>query len=155
MISVKKFFMRLQPENIQQILKAQNFNSLNELGKYTNRFHSQIVAQYFDQNRTTTSEFKYLADKVDELSTELCNVKKQSQFQKPHNSSYYDKCQSKANRTFFTSDAQCIVSMLLILHQNQTELFRKTDFVSITLSLVIAPLNVKVLAPFALLKITL
>ena len=48
-----------------------------------------------------------------------------------------------------------IVSMLLILHQNQTELFLKTDFVSITLSLVIAPLNVKVLAPFALLKITL
>ena len=85
-ISVKKFFMRLQPENIQQILKAQNFNSLNELRKFTNRFHSQIVAQYFDQNRTTTSEFKYLADKVDELSTELCNVKEQSQFQKPHNS---------------------------------------------------------------------
>ena len=102
----EKIFMRLQPENIQQILKAQNFNSLNELGNFTNRFHSQIVAHCFDQNRTTTSEFKYLADKVDELSTELCNVKKQSQFQKPHNSSYYDKCQSKANRTFFTSDAQ-------------------------------------------------
>ena len=35
----EKIFMRLQPENIQQILKAQNFNSLNELGKFTNRFH--------------------------------------------------------------------------------------------------------------------
>ena len=72
--------MRLQPENIQQILKAQNFNSLNELRNFTNRFHSQIVAHYFGQNRTTTGEFKYLADKVDELSTEICNVKKQSQF---------------------------------------------------------------------------
>ena len=96
----EKIFMRLQPENVQQILKAQNFNSLNELGNFTNRFHSQIVSHYFDQNRTTTNEFKYLADKVDELSTEICNVKKQSQFQKPHNSSYYDKRQSKANRTF-------------------------------------------------------
>ena len=79
---------------------------LNKLGNFTNRFHSQIVAHYFDQNRTTTSEFKHLAVKVDELSTKISNVKKQSQFQKPHHSSYYDKCQSKANKTFFTSDAQ-------------------------------------------------
>ena len=50
-----------------------------------------------------------------------------------------------------------IVAMLLILliHQNQTELSIKTDFVSIMLSLVIALLNVKVLVPFALLKIIL
>ena len=62
----EKFFMRLQPENIQQILKVQNFNSLNKLRNFTNQFHSQMVAHYFYQNRTTTSRYKYLADQVDE-----------------------------------------------------------------------------------------
>ena len=73
MIFVKNF-MCLQPENIQQILKAQNFNSLNKLGNFTNPFYSQIAAHYFNKNRTTTSKLKFLANKVDELSTEICNV---------------------------------------------------------------------------------
>ena len=116
----EKIFMRLQPENIQQILKAQNFNSLKELENFTNRFHSQIV----------TSKLKYLADKVDELSTEICNVNR-----------IIHLIMINANRRLIKHFLQVmhkrIVSMLLIVHENQTELFSKTDFVSITLSLVV------------------
>ena len=151
----EKIFMCLQPENIQQILKAQNFNSFNELGNFTNRFHSQIVAHYFDQNRTITSEFKYLADKVDELSTEICNVKKQSQFQKLHNSSYYDKCQSKANRKFSTNDAQTYNKHATNSTTKLNRAFQQNGFRFYHAKFGNRAFKCKSLAPFALLKITL
>ena len=49
----EKNFIRLQPENIQQILKVQNFNSFNELKNFTNQSHRQIFAHCFDKHRTT------------------------------------------------------------------------------------------------------
>ena len=49
----EKIFICLQAENIQEILKAQNFNLFNELRSFTNRSHRQIVAHCFDEQRTT------------------------------------------------------------------------------------------------------
>ena len=76
-----------------------------------------------------------IGSKVDELCTEICNVKKQSQSQKPHNSSCYNKCQSRVNKQFLLVVHKRLLNKLLIRHQNQNVFFIKTDFVFITLSL--------------------
>ena len=76
---IERTFIRLQPENIQNILKAQTFDSLHDLGTFTNRFHGQINLNNLNENETTKQNFEHLTNKIDELYTEIHNVKQQSQ----------------------------------------------------------------------------
>ena len=76
---IERTFIRLQPENIQNILKAQTFDSLHDLGTFTNRFHGQINLNNLNENETTKQNFEHLTNKIDELYTEIHHVKQQSQ----------------------------------------------------------------------------
>ena len=83
---IERTFIHLQPESIQNILKEQNFVSLHDLGNFTNRFHGQINSQNLGENVTSSSKnlAHVLTNKMDELCTEMHNVK--NQVKKPQTS---------------------------------------------------------------------
>ena len=101
---IERTFIHLQPENVQNILKALNFVSLHELGIFANRFYSQIHSQNYcintDSNNDNT-DISQISNKLDELCTEVQNVK--LQVQKPRNSfkqQSYPPNNSWQNRSF-------------------------------------------------------
>ena len=77
---IERTFIHLQPENVQNILKAQNFVSLHELGIFANRLHSQIHFQNYctntDSNNDNT-DISQISNKLDKLCIEVQNVKLQ------------------------------------------------------------------------------
>ena len=75
---IERTFIHLQPENVQNILKAQSFVSLHELGIFANRFHSQILSQNYSINTDSNNDntdISQISYKLDELCTEVQNVK--------------------------------------------------------------------------------
>ena len=101
---IERTFIHLQPENVQNILKAKNFVSLHEQGIFANRFHSQIHSQNYCTNTESNNDntdISQIANKLDELCTEVQNVKLQEQ--KPCNSfkqQSYPPNNSWQNRSF-------------------------------------------------------
>ena len=84
---IERTFIHLRPENVQNILKAQSFVWLRERGIFANRFHSQILSQNYCTSINFNNDnigISQLSNKLDELCTEVQNVK--LQVQKPRNS---------------------------------------------------------------------
>ena len=74
---VERTFIQLHSENIQNILKAQNFDTLHDLGNVANRYHNQINCGNFYDTASTKNEITQLSNKIDELAVELKHEKDQ------------------------------------------------------------------------------
>ena len=76
---VERTFIQLHSENIQNILKAQNFESLHDLGNFANQYHNQIICGNFYDTASTKNEITQLSNKIDKLAVELKYKKDQRQ----------------------------------------------------------------------------
>ena len=74
---VERTFIQLHSENIQNILKAQNFDILHDLGNFANQYHNQINCGHFCNTASTKNEITQLSNKINELAVELKHEKDQ------------------------------------------------------------------------------
>ena len=74
---VEHTFIQLHSENMQNILKAQNFGTLHDLGNFANRYHNQINCGNFYDTASTKNKITQLSNKIDELAVELKHEKDQ------------------------------------------------------------------------------
>ena len=72
---VERTFIQLHFENIQNILKAQKFETLHDLGNFANRYHIQINCGNFYDTASAKNEITQLSDKIDELAVEFKHIK--------------------------------------------------------------------------------
>ena len=69
----------MRSENIQNTLKAQNFETLHDLEGFANQYHNQIYFGNFYDTASTKNEITQHSNKIDQLAVELKHVKGQRQ----------------------------------------------------------------------------
>ena len=78
---VERTFNQLHSENIQNILKAQNFETFHDVENFASRYHNQINCDNFYSAASTKNEIRQLSNKIDELAVELKHEKNQRRHQ--------------------------------------------------------------------------